>query len=607
MFKATIVALSLALFFQPWALFAAGAREEPDIIDVDEQETVSQFEGLVAIDHEAGWELGETGGEITLVTTNDPRTFNAWIAAETSSSVITGLVHSGMLRRNQHDLEFEPAMAESWEVADDELSVTFTLRENLRWSDGEPITAEDFVFSADIITHPDVESNETAGQMVGDEYAQWEALDDRTVRVSVTEVYAGLLTLSGIQPAPRHILEPLLEEEGYEAMNSHWGVDTDVSSIVGSGPFVVADYVPGQRIVLERNDYYWERDEAGTQLPYLDEVEFVIVPDNDTALQRFLAGEIDVYGSGSSFFRGEDYAVLVDRQEELGVTLFDVGPSASTQFITFNQNPDSPVDDYRIEWFNQLEFRQAMAHLVDRETLINNIAFGFGYPQYSFVPRFSPFYWEGAQDAAYHYDPDRAADLLDELGYTDQNGDGWRQDEEGNRLSFRLQTNSDNSQRVGVGEAFAQEAAEVGVEVNFQPGDFNAIVGQLTGGYDWDAIVIGFTGAVDPINSANIYPSSGNLHMIEPSQESPRREWEREVDDIWFGRHPELNANYTLDEAERAAGYQRLQEIWIEQVPWVYTFNPAVMTGVSNEYGNVMPQPISGFEMVAILSRVFVR
>ena len=237
--------------------------------------------------------------------------------------------------------------------------------------------------------------------------------------------------------------------------------------------------------------------------------------------------------------------------------------------------------------------------------MIDNTAFGFGYPQYSFVPVFSPFYWDGAPEAAYGYDPDRAAELLDQIGYVDRNGDGWRQDPQGNPIRFELQTNSDNSQRVAIGESFTQEAREIGVEVIFRPGDFNAIVGQLVGSYDWDAIIIGLTGSVDPIAAANVYPSSGNLHMIEPLQSSPRRDWEREVDDIWFGRHRRYNANYTLDEAERAAGYRRLQQIWIEEVPWIYTFNPAVMVGVKSDIGNVMPQPINEYEIVAILHRLF--
>jgi ABC-type transport system substrate-binding protein len=94
--------------------------------------------------------------------------------------------------------------------------------------------------------------------------------------------------------------------------------------------------------------------------------------------------------------------------------------------------------------------------------------------------------------------------------------------------------------------------------------------------------------------------------MSHPFQESPLRDWEQEVDDIWFGRG-ELNANYTLDEAERTAGYHRLQEIWIEQAPWIFTFNPAVMVASAADVGNMMPQPINGFEAVAITSRLFRR
>lgn len=604
-FRFFVTFLTILLFAATTA-FAGGGQEAPDILDVDEEGAVSQIEGLLAIDHEAGWELGERGGSITYATTNDPRTFNNWVASETSSTVITDLMHSGMLRRNTHTLEFEPAMAESWEIADDQLSVTFTLREGLLFSDGTPITADDFVFSAELVQNEEVGSNARSSQLVGGEMAEWEALDDRRVRVSVVEVYAGLLTLSGLAPAPRHILEPVIEEEGYARMQSFWGVDTDISTLVGSGPFMVEDYVPGQRVVLSRNPNYWESDEAGTQLPYLDEVVFSVVPDNDTALQRFLAGEIDVYGSGSSAFRGEDYAVLVDRQDELDIRLYEVGPAASTQFITFNQNYDGPLDEFKLEWFNNQTFRQAMAHLVDRQTIIDNIAFGFGFPQYSFVPTFSPFYLENSPEIAFPYDPEAAADLLDSIGYVDENGDGWRQDPDGNRISFTLQTNSDNSQRVGIGELFAQEAREIGIEVNFRPGDFNAIVGQLLGSFDWDAIIIGLTGSVDPISGANVYPSSGNLHMSHPFQESPLRDWEQEVDDIWFGRG-ELNANYTLDEAERTAGYHRLQEIWIEQAPWIFTFNPAVMVASAADVGNMMPQPINGFEAVAITSRLFRR
>src|SRR5690606_25510642 len=98
------------------------------------------------------------------------------------------------------------------------------------------------------------------------------------------------------------------------------------------------------------------------------------------------------------------------------------------------------------------------------------------------------------------------------------------------------------------GTSFAQEAANVGIKINFRPIDFNVLVGKLTGSFDWHLILIGLTGSVDPISGSNVYPSYGTLHMIEPNQESPRRAWEQQVDAAWD------EANNTTNEAQRKSG-----------------------------------------------------
>ena len=242
-----------------------------------------------------------------------------------------------------------------------------------------------------------------------------------------------------------------------------------------------------------------------------------------------------------------------------------------------------------------------MAHLVDRETIINNIAFGLGYPQYAFVPRQSPYFFEGAEDIAFKYDPVRAAELLDSIDYIDRDGDGFREDPDGNKISLNLSTNSGARVRESIGELFAQEAANVGIEVNFTPKDFNALVGQLVSTFDWEMILIGLTGSVDPISGANVYPSSGNLHMIEPNQTSPRREWEQEVDDLW------IYANNTTDEAQRKDGYEQIQRIWIEEVPWVFTFNPLALSAVKVEFGNIIVHPFDGLDWKGAIHRKYVR
>ncbi|TVR60094.1 MAG: ABC transporter substrate-binding protein [Spirochaetaceae bacterium] len=594
--KRILLSVFLVLILSASLVFAGGAKEAPRVIDDAAQPGEVTFPGVMPIDHSQGWERGTRGGTFVMSSLSDPRTFSTVVAAETSTTDITSRLYSYAMRRNQHTLEWEPHLAESYTISDDQKTVTYTLRPNLRWSDGQPLTSSDFVDAVnEIYYNTDVQTNQRSGLFVGGEPSVWEVIDDRRFRITLPSVYAGIHTLSSRTPLPMHIFGPVLEEGGAAAVNSFWGVDTDVTQVVGNGPFKIAEYVPSQRVRLIPNPHYYERDEWGTQLPYLDELIFQIIPDQDAQLQRFLGGGLDFYG-----LRGEDYAVLVDRKDDIGFEMFSVGPAASSQFITFNQNPNG-IDPPKLTWLSNKTFRQAMAHLVDRQTIIDNIAFGFGYPQFSFVPTFSPYYWQEAPNAAFPYDPGTAAEMLDSIGYIDRNGDGWRQDPDGNKISLVLETNAGNTTRESIAQLFAQEAQAIGVEVINRAIDFNVLVGKLTSTFDWDMILIGLTGSVDPITGSNVYPSSGNLHMIEPSQESPRREWEAEVDRLWD------YANLTTDEDQRVRGFRGIQEIWIEEVPWVFTFNPAVMHAYKTEWGNIYPHPVDGLSWDGIISRVYRR
>lgn len=594
--KRILLSVFLVLILSASLVFAGGAKEAPRVIDDAAQPGEAEFPGVMSIDYSDGWERGTRGGTFVMPSLSDPRTFNVVVAAETSTTDITSRLYSYAMRRNQHTLEWEPHLAESFAISDDQKTVTYTLRPNLRWSDGQPLTSRDFVDAVNKIYYDtDVQTNQRSGLFVGGEPSVWEVIDDRRFRITLPSVYAGIHTLSSRTPLPMHIFGPLLEEGGAAAVNSYWGVDTDVTQVIGNGPFKIAEYVPSQRVRLIPNPHYYERDEWGTQLPYLDELIFQIIPDQDAQLQRFLGGGLDLFG-----VRGEDYAVLVDRKDDIGFEMYSVGPASSTQFITFNQNPNG-IDPPKLTWLSNKTFRQAMAHLVDRQTIIDNIAFGFGYPQYSFIPTFSPYYWDGAPAAAFPYDPGTAAEMLDSINYVDRNGDGWRQDPDGNRISLVLETNAGNTVRESIAQLFAQEAQAIGVEVINRAIDFNVLVGKLTATFDWDLILIGLTGSLDPITGSNVYPSSGNLHMIEPSQESPRRAWEAEVDRLWD------YANLTTDEDQRVRGFRGIQEIWIEEVPWVFTFNAAVMSAYKTQWGNIYPHPVDGLGWDGIIHRIYRR
>ena len=579
----------------------AGAWAAPVQEDEAMAEEMSPIDLLTPVDHSA-WERGSHGGRFVITSVSDPKTFNPVLAKETSTTDITGRMFSGAVRRNQLTLEWEPDLAESWEISEDQKTITLRLRSGLTWSDGDPLTADEVVWTVnEIVLNEEVETDDRDALLIGGELATFELIDDLTYRITLPSVYAGIFEVASIAPLPRHIFEPLIEAEGAAAVNSFWGVDTDVTTIVGNGPFMIGEYLPSQRVVMTPNPRYYEQDEWGQQLPYLDEFVIEFVEDQDTGLARFIAGESDAWG-----LRGEDYGVLVDMQEPDDFLIYNVGPASSTQFITFNQNPIEGEDDGGIEppaltWLSNQTFRQAMAHLIDRQTIINNIAFGFGYPQYSFVWTVSPYYWEGAADAALKYDPERAGELLDSIGYVDRDGDGVREDPDGNKIELILNTNAGNNVREQIGELFSQEARNAGIDVTFKPEAFNELVTRLVSSFDWQMILIGLTGSVDPVSGANVYPSHGGLHMIEPSQESPRRDWEVAVDAAWD------EANLTTDDEQRTRGYRKLQELWIDAVPWAYTFAPAVMHAYRNTFGNIKPHPLNGFAMTGIVDRLYVK
>ncbi len=607
---------------------------------------------LVPVDYSTGWEIGKPGGTfIRSSFGSEPKTLNGMIAAETSTTDVTGFLTTSAIKRNQFSLEYEPTkgFGKSYELSDDEMTITVQIEEGLKWSDGDDLTAEDIVFSLNhLMLREDVASNYRSGYMIDVDIDGYSAqiptkavlVDMYTYTLTLPTIYAGIAELGGIDVYPMHIFGPLIgwdksmgfdfeyetelvDDDGYMywelietknpaidygAVTSFWGLDTDVSEIVSCGPFIIDEYVPGQKIVLGKNPNYSEYDDAGQQLPYLDKAVYVFVEDNDAQLARFLAGELDLLE-----LRGSDYAVFSqEKLNALNATIWDIGPVFSTQFLTFNQNPDAEeAEDGTLipgtikpevyYWTANTEFRMAMAHLIDRETIINNVAFGFGYPQYSSIPKVSPYYWEGADDEAAKYDPDKANEILDGLGWVDTDGDGWREDDLGNKIVFELTTNSGNTVREAIGTLFAEEAASVGVQVLFKPEDFNTMVGKLLSGQNWDGIIIGLTGSVDPISSSNVFPSSGNLHMCNPNQKSPFTDWEYEVDEAW------KIANNTTDEEQRKLGFEIVQRVWIEENPWIFTFNASAMRAFNNEFGNIYPRPINEFDWEGIMHRMYIK
>jgi peptide/nickel transport system substrate-binding protein len=264
-----------------------------------------------------------------------------------------------------------------------------------------------------------------------------------------------------------------------------------------------------------------------------------------------------------------DLASLLDEHGDTvrGVYRTDFQPGA--WFLTFNQNPvegrgDTGVYEPRLTWFSDRRFRKAMAHLIERDWIIREALGGDGVVRYGMRPPESTYALPEVSALTPDYDPDKARELLHDMGFRDRNNDGILENTDDVPVNFMVLTNESNSERVAIAEHFAEEARRIGVDVTARAVPFDDLVGRLMSGDRWDAAVMGFAGASEPWFPSHFLLSSGLLHFIEPGQDQPRREWEQRIDRLW------QQSRQTLDEEEQRAFQQEIQQIWSEEIPFIY-------------------------------------
>ena len=536
--------------------------------------------------------IGQPGGTLTTATISEPLTFNLAISKDAGSSDVLGYLFEGLTETSWLTDEVEPALAESWTRSDDGLTWIFLLRQDVRWHDGEPFTAHDVAFTFnDIIYNPDIDASARPTfnfRFLDEETGTWvtepmtvAALDDYTIRCDLPVPFAPFLRSMGTDIYPKHILEPHVEDGTF---NEVWGIDTEPAEIIGTGPFTIETYEPGERVVFRRNPDYWLVDGAGNPLPYLDEIVRVIVPDLETELAKFRAGEADVHG-----VLGEEFAELEPLQGQENFTIHRRGPGFGSRFLTFNMNPGTDPDTgepyvapEKLEWFRNTQFRQAVAHVVDKDRIIDEVQHGLGYPQWSSVsPAAGDFHNPDVR--RYEYDLAEANRLLDDLGWLDTDEDGTREDDQGNPVTFSLVTNTQNSVREQIGSIIQQGLEDIGIAADFRLIEFGDLVDRLTDSYDWEAMIIGFSGGPDPYSGINLWHSSESLHLWHPNQTEPATAWEAEIDDLY------IRASQELDHEQRVGLYHRAQAIAGENVPLIYTTQGERLTAVRNVFGNTTP------------------
>jgi len=536
-------------------------------------------------------ELGVQGGTLTIATIEDPKGWNDMVAHETSTTAITSRQHRGLVNLDHISGALVPDLAKSWDISDDSLVITFHLREGLMWSDGEPITADDVVFTYnDLLLNLDVDTNARDGQLLPDDtYPVCAKVDDYTVSFTMSVIFRPALNSLSFAIMPEHVLAQYVHKLNpavpVGTFNEAWTLATPLTDLVGNGPYIVTGYQPNVSITMSRNPYYYGYDPAGTQLPYYDTFVSSIVSNSDVSMLKFRNGEIDVYA-----LRPEDIAILLPEGATKGFqVMISDDPGYGTTWFLINQDIGlaDGTEAGKREIYRNVKFREAMALCIDKQTMIDNVFNGLAGPQWSPVSVPSPFYagrdvYGGpiTENSAviFEYDPAKAAGLLDEIGVIDADGDGWRDLPNGDPLTMEMNSN-DNTIRIASCLILQDDWRAIGLNATFQVVDFNTLVDRLFGSTG-DLIYLGLTGGDEPNGGSNVYNSCGSLHAYRYSACDEPDEIDLRIDEL-LG----LGAG-TFDLDEAFGYYTEYQQLLSAQLGYVYTVVGSFQYAYYNYVGN---------------------
>ncbi|OBQ08802.1 MAG: peptide ABC transporter substrate-binding protein [Anabaena sp. LE011-02] len=531
---------------------------------------------------------------------SDPKTFNAALSSESPN--IFGYTYEGLLTQNPIDGKIEGVLAQSWEISPDKTKITFTMREGLKWSDGQPLTVDDVVFTYnDIYLNENIPTDTRDVLRVGKDrkLPTVKKIDNRRVEFSVPEPFRPFLLNTGASILPAHILEKSVKtknKDGKLEFLSKWGVDTPPEELIVNGPYKLERYDTSQRVIFRRNPYYWRKDAQGKPQPYIERIVWQIVESTDTSLLQFRSGDLDTIGVSP------DYFSLLKVQEKQGnFKIYNGGPSSSTSFISFNLNKgkrkNQPlVDPIKSKWFNNVQFRQAVAYAIDRQTMLNNTFRGLGTPQDSPISVQSPYFLSPEQGLkVYKYNPEKAKELLLKAGfkYNDKN---LLVDDQGNEVRFALLTNAGNKIRESMGSQIKQDLSKIGIQVDFTPLAWNTFIDKLSNTLDWDACLIGLTGGLEPNDGANVWSPQGGLHMFNQKPQAGQKpiegwevaDWEKKINELY------IQGAQEFDEVKLKEIYGESQQLTQEYLPFIYLVNSYSLSAVRNRFEGIKFSALGG-------------
>jgi len=504
-----------------------------------------------AISHNAA---AQAGSELKFVLHAEPKTFNPLLVEDDPSESIRYLTGGVLMRVNRLSQEITPELATRWKISNGGRSISFELRQGVRFSDGTPFSAEDVAYTIKQLMDPALHS--PTGDAFRSGEGQVQVKTQGSDRLEVTF------------PAPIAGLERLFDQV---AMMSAKSSSKEMAVL---GPYYVAENKAGSYLILKRNPYYWKHDAAGRQLPYVDSVRLDIVQNQDTEILRLLRGEIHFINS-----LNPEYFDKVT-SENPGMA-HDAGVSLDSEEMWFNQVARAPLPDYKKQWFRSTNFRRAISEAINRQDLARVAFRGYAHPAIGAVSPANKF-WFNSRLQAHPFDQKSALHRLNQDGFSLK--DGVLRDREGHVVEFSVITNAGNKYRERMAAMIQQDLAGIGIKLNVVTLDFPSLIERITKTFNYEACLLGLLNDdLDPNSQMNLWLSSAENHQWNPAQKAPETAWEAQLDKLMRAQASTLNEN------KRKKYFDEVQQIVWEQEPFIYLVNRDALSAVSPVVQNVHP------------------
>ncbi len=487
-------------------------------------------------------EVPTPGGRIVMATIGEPTNLIPPLATDSSSHAVSSLLYVSPLRYDKN-IHIEPYAAESFEVLDGGRHFRFKLRENIRWTDGQPLTAEDVEFTYKLMVDPN-----TPTAYAGDFLAikEFRLTGRYTFEVFYEKPFARAVSTWASDILPKHLLA------GEDLSNTKFARNP-----VGAGPYILKQWVENQRVVLEANPDYFEGP------PYIKEVVYRSVPDQTTQFLELKAGNLDTID-----LTPPQYLFQTGGPKwEAGWRKYRYLASAYTYL---GYNLAHPL-------FRDKAVRQALAHAIDKREIIKGALMGLGEPT---IGHFKPDSWAYDHDIKdYPYDPGQALMMLAQLGWKRESPTGPLM-KDGRPFAFAIFTNQGNEQRIKASAIIQNQLARIGIQVKVRTIEWATFIKEFVDQRRFEAVLLGWSIPQDPDafdvwhSSKTAKPGLNFVGYSNPEADSLLEE----------GRN-------MIDPALRKPVYDRFQEILHEDQPYCFLYTPYALPIISARVHGVEPAP----------------